>query len=306
MIHESHATMKRILKAFSLLAMMMQLCGCQHMMEAVDRHGDYFYLTKNYGSSSVDFALFGKMLVHQDDGKFVLLPAPTAIFPGIPLVLIENYVICPMIDLVLVPTDMVRNFESADPEYIRLNGCYVQVMDVFGRPVYGVEVRVHNGNRNKMPVIYKGCRQRWLRARGLTDEHGELFVPVDMTTVDGNRLNVSTAGKCSKGNFEMTHYEPGYRHPPFKAGHINQFYRQLPYKDIENPDHLFPQRDEKRRIRVVLQPELTWPDGRTAQWSFIPEKQEPISRSVNRFWSLENPTDYDNLSEMEENHDEVQ
>lgn len=302
---KSHATMKRILKAFSLFAMMMQLCGCQHLMEAVDRHGDYFYLTKNYGSSSVDFALFGKMLVHQDDGKFVLLPSPTAIFPGIPLVLIENYVICPVIDLVLVPTDMVRNFGSGDPEYIRSNGCYVQVMDVFGRPVPGVEVRVCNVNRNRMPVIYKGCRQRQLRARGLTDEFGELFIPVDMTTVDDKRLkDVSTAGKCSKGKYEMAHYEPGRHHPPFQAGHVDRFYRQLPRTDIENPDQLFPQRDEKRRIRVVLQPELTWPDGRTAQWSFIPEKREKISRAENRFWSLEKPAGYDNLSIMDEKHDE--
>ncbi len=32
--------------ALSSLVVMMQLCGCKHVMEAVDRHGDYFYLTK--------------------------------------------------------------------------------------------------------------------------------------------------------------------------------------------------------------------------------------------------------------------
>jgi hypothetical protein len=173
-------------------------------------------------------------------------------------------------------------------------------MDVFGRPVPGVEVRVWHTNRNKMPVIYKGTRQQRLCVRGLTDENGELFIPVDTTTVDHRPLNVSTAGKCSKGNYVLTHYEPGSRHPPFRTGHVDRFYRQLPREDIENPELLFPQRAEGHRLRVVLQPELTWPDGRTAQWSFVPEKREKISCAKSRFWAHEEPKEYDALTEMNE------
>ena len=284
----------------SLGMFLLVICGCKELEQAVDRHGDYFYLTKNYGSSSVGFSLWGKQLMHQNDGKFVLFPAPSAIFPGIPLFFVEKCVICPVIDICLLPTDFWRNIGAGEEENIRENGCYVQVMDVFGRPVPGVEVRMHASNMNLMPIVYKGRRQKTLAARGLTDKNGELFIPVDMTTVDRVHRDVSTAGTCGKGRFEMTHYERVYRHPPFTKGltYGSRFYRQLSPKDIEDPDQLFPQRDNDHIIRVVLEPELVWPDGRNAQWSFIPEKSDNILRTNCKYWSAEALTEYDNLTDI--------
>ena len=168
----------------SLGMFLLVVCGCKEFEQAVDRHGDYIYLTKNYGSSSVGFSLLGKQLMHQNDGKFVLLPAPYGIFPGIPLFLVEKCVICPVIDICFLPTDFWRIIGAGEEENIRENGCYVQMMDVFGRPVPGVEVRMHAANGNLMPIVYKGRRQKTLAARGITDKNGELFFPVDMTTVD--------------------------------------------------------------------------------------------------------------------------
>ena len=276
------------------------VCGCKELSEAVDRHGDYFYLTKNYGKSSVQFSLIGKQLLNQDAGKFVLLPSPTAIFPGIPLFIVENCVICPLIDITLLPTDFWRNLGAGDEDHIRENGYYVQVMDVFGRPVSGVEVRIFTSNRNLMPVVYKGRRQKYLAVRGITDKNGELFVPVDASTVENIGSYVSTAGACEKGTLDMTHYEREYRHPPFpkwwNCG--SRFYSRIKMSDVENPDELFPQRDEKHMKRVVLEPTLVWPDGRNAQWSFVPEKNDKIFKSDSRYWN-DSPVDlYDCLIDM--------
>ena len=269
------AVLRILMTSFGLVLLLVS--GCKELEQAVDRHGDYFYLTKNYGS--VSFALWGKELLNQDNGKFVLLPSPSAIFPGIPLFLVENFVICPVIDICLLPTDFWRNVGAGDE-----NGCYVQVMDVFGRPVPGVEVRMSASNMNKMPVVYKGRRQKTFAARGITDENGELFVPVDMTTVESN-VAVSTAGACEKGRFEMTHYRSGE-------------YRRWTLNGRENPDQLFPKRDKDHIIRVVLEPELVWPDGRNARWSFTPEKSDKILWANNRDWSFQDATRYDNLTDL--------
>jgi len=263
----------------------------------LDRHGDYFFLTKHYGSSSVRFSMWGKRLCNQHDGEFVILPSPTVFFPGIPLFLVENYLICPVIDLCLLPSDWWRNLGNDDPETIRANGCYVQVMDLYGRPVEGVEVRAWASNHNCKPLFYKGVRQRDFRARGLTDANGELFVPVDMTTIlDG--ISVSTAGRCEGRDLEMRWYD-AFRHPPFKIPGkygMPERYRAVVPQDVENPNDTFPKREHRRRI--VLEPPYEVVNDRyTGKWEFVPAKGCKIERANSRWWQMQDDKTYDPLTD---------
>lgn len=267
---------------------------------AFDRHGEYMFLTKNYRSTAVHFSLLGKRLINQDSGKFQLFPSPTTLFPGIPLMLFENAVVCPLIDVALLPADLWRNVVSRIPSHIRENGFHVQVMDVFGRPVSGVEVRVAHCNVNELPVIYNGHRRKNPHVRGITDGHGELFVPMDMTTVNYLTPSVSSAGECDKGKLRSTSYRPGYRHPPFNSECRDRFYKLLPDDDVENPDLTFPQRDKGHVFRVVLEPDLTGTYD-MEQWSFVPEKGDVIRRRKNwKMWALEDLSEYENITDMGE------
>ena len=291
--------MSRLKVLLSLLASLTIVCGCRQLKIEADRHGEYFYLTKNYYSSYVDFSLHGKQLMHEN--------CLFSLFPGLPLYLVEKWIVCPLIDVCLLPSDWRRNVDYEDEEYVREHGFYVQVMDVFGRPVPGVEVRAGTWNQNGMPVVYKGHRQKAFYARGLTDEKGELFIPVDPATVEELRKYVSTAGACEKGQFRACWYVPGNVHPPFRKSYfageglvVPGFCSQLSEKDFENPDLLFPQRDPEHVRRIVLEPELAWPDGKTAQWSFIPEKSDKIVRVHARSWSTADDGKYDDLTDMEE------
>lgn len=268
-------------KKFVLLAMILcvfGLPGCKvtqmRLMPEWDRNGEYFYLTRRYPETQ--FHLWGACLT-ESDGKISLLPPPSAIFPGLPLLLLEKCVICPLMDVLWLPADFARNCYLQSDGSVKGNGYYIQVMDVWGRPVKGVMVvcdAIGTGYCNIKTPVLKGRRHQG-GCVGQTDENGELYVPYDCTTVD--RLDVRAFACSVQGEFASTYYDSPYRHPPYVRKPTD--YRRAVYEGSVDPNEVFPKRDTNRTIRIVMEPELEWPDGRHAKWKFIPKKECEMRRS---------------------------
>lgn len=253
------------------------LSGCKIMkmrlMPELDRNGKYFYLSRQYPETQ--FHLWGAALTESDGGPSSFLPSPLALFPGFPLVLVEKFVICPVLDILWLPEDFIRNCYLQSDRALTENGYYIQVMDVWGKPLKGIKVACSAyPSCSRLTPVLKGKRHRD-GCIGYTDENGELYVPYDCTTVEG--VHVDAYARSAQGEYASTYYEPGYRHPPYVMKPHD--YRGAVYKGSVDPDKVFPKREPKRRVRIVLEPELEWPDGRHARWKFIPDGVSELKES---------------------------
>ena len=166
------------------------LLGCKlpfQPIPGVNRPGEYYYYTKNYRDPSLGFNLLGKCLT-ASDGKFSIIPSPLAMFPGIPLYLVENYIVCPVVDTVFIPYDFCRGLRNA--RICATDGVNVTVLDYWGRPAAGINVVfdgvAHPGGR----VI---CDGRVMGTSGMyftqTDASGKCYIPVDFDSCYLKHLN---------------------------------------------------------------------------------------------------------------------
>lgn len=268
--------LKRLM-IFAVAAGMLLTNGCQldriRPVPPFNRYGEYYFLTRNYSSSSLTFQLWGKALCNQDSGKFVILPSPSAIIPGVPLALVEHLVICPVIDTLFLPVDLVCSFVYSSESRIISNGFYVQVMDVYGRPVPDITIFCWPRLRyDCLPSLYDGAPTKHQVYFAKTDANGEVFVPVDADTCQYGQLNVSAHAKSAQGVYTLSHYERGYSCPPYK----NTWYSPRPElmeakKLSMDPDNVFPRHDGKNVVRYVLSPELMWDKKGQAHWKFLPD-----------------------------------
>ena len=161
----------------------MLLSGCKlpfQPIPGVNRPGEYYYYTKNYQDSSLGFNLLGKCLTASDD-KFRILPPPLAIFPGLPLCLVENYIVCPIVDTVFIPYDFCRRFWNA--RVCATDGVNVTVLDYWGRPAAGINVVfdgvAHAGRRVICDGMVMGPSGMYFTQ---TDARGKCYIPVDLET----------------------------------------------------------------------------------------------------------------------------
>lgn len=282
-----------IKRAHSTFILSFGLClllttGCQldaiRPVPPLNRHGEYYFLAKHYGSSSVSFQLWGKALCNQDAGKFVILPSPSAIIPGIPLCLAEHYIICPVIDTLFLPFDYAYRVVHSDEEHILANGFYVQVMDVYGRPVANVTVYCwpmleYDGLR----ALYNGEPTQEQVYFAKTDENGEMFVPIDATTCRDGMIGAMILVKSAQGGYFSSYYERGYRHPPYMPGgyHPRPEIKEA-MKSCVDPDESFPKRDGRNVLRLVLEPELVYDEKKQAHWKFMPNPTVPLEDDVDK------------------------
>ena len=88
------------LGGYTLLSL---IVGCRTPLQPIPgpgRDGRLYCYTVDYHDKYLPFSLIGKSLTcGGGDGSWTILPPPTAIFPGLPLYLIEQFAICPAIGL---------------------------------------------------------------------------------------------------------------------------------------------------------------------------------------------------------------
>jgi hypothetical protein len=168
-------------------------CGCRLPIKAVPgpgRNGRLYCYTEDYSDRYFPFCLYGKSLIaSKGDGSWEIIPPPTAIFPGIPLFFLEKYIICPVIDTVMIPYDFYLKIQNA--KVCENDGVFIKVVDVSGKPVQGVDVKISIGAKNGYRIVYggKACH-KWMYQEVIkSDVHGEVYVPVDIETCSEIRFS---------------------------------------------------------------------------------------------------------------------
>lgn len=166
------------------------LSGCKlpfQPIPGVNRPGEYYYYTKNYSNPSLGFNLLGKCLT-ASDGKFSIIPSPLAIFPGIPLCLAENYIVCPIVDTVFIPYDFCRRLWNE--RVCATDGVNVTVLDYWGRPAAGINVVfdgvAHAGGRVICDGKVMGPSGKYFTQ---TDASGKCYIPADLDSCYLKHLN---------------------------------------------------------------------------------------------------------------------
>lgn len=171
----------------------------------LDRYGEIYPYTRHYFDDcykEVAFALYGKsMAISQRGDPGAMIPNPLTIVPGIyPLGILEKYVVCPLIDTLLLPYDfflLCRNHYRSGRD-----GVVMKVMLDERRPATNMEFRVcveAAGRVDYQRVVYGGeVMSRSFETKLRTDGNGELYIPVVVGCYEA--LNVSNPEVLVKGS----------------------------------------------------------------------------------------------------------
>lgn len=167
--------------------------GCRLPLKPIPgpgRNGRFYCYTEDYPDRHFPFCLLGKSLTaSKGDGSWEFLPPPTAIFPGYPLFWLERYIICPVVDTVMIPYDLYLRKRNAN--VCARDGYYVRIIDYAGQAVQDVDIEVIVDARYGYRIIYDGqaCAQGFYSEKKKTDENGELYIPIDITSCSNVRFS---------------------------------------------------------------------------------------------------------------------
>lgn len=180
-------------KAMIVLSGVLALAGCRLPLQPLPgpgREGMLYCYTKDYSERYLPFCLLGKSLVaSKGNGSWEIIPAPTALFPGIPLYLAEQYAICPVVDTVMIPYDLIM--KARNDHVCAKDGPYVKLIDRSGRPMADVEIDIAIDAESGRRIVYGGevLRPGYHKAFTTTDADGMAYIPVKLSSCRNVRFN---------------------------------------------------------------------------------------------------------------------
>ena len=170
------------LGGYTLLSL---IVGCRTPLQPIPgpgRDGRLYCYTVDYHDKYLPFSLIGKSLTcGGGDGSWTILPPPTAIFPGLPLYLIEQFAICPAIDTLIIPYDLWL-------KYWKIHVC----------DTYGVLVKVRDRDGNPIPDLGVARPRGYYSTCVRSDASGAAYIPIDLGNCHRARFNswaLTSAGK---------------------------------------------------------------------------------------------------------------
>lgn len=171
------------------------------------RDGGLYRYTTDYRDEYLPFALVGKALVHGDHSEGFNINCcamGVAMFPGVPLYAVEQFVICPVVDTALIPYDLV--LKAWEAHVCAKKGLKVSLADATGRPVAGCELAVTIDAKPGRRIVYDGrpCAPGYHATYVTTDGNGEAYVPIDMGTCGRVRLEGWAWVRGAKEDFSAT------------------------------------------------------------------------------------------------------
>lgn len=188
-------------------------CASFQPVPGPGRDGGLYRYTADYRNEDLPFALAGKALLNADQGEgFHINPCALAValFPGLPLYAAEQFAVCPLVDTALIPYDLALKLWEG--HVCAHKGLKVVLADAAGRPVEGCEIAVIVDARSGRRIVYGGkpCPPGYFRASVTTDANGEAYVPVDMGTCAGVRLEgtarTTDGGEEFRAQVDRDHY----------------------------------------------------------------------------------------------------
>ena len=179
---------KVLLRLAGMMAIMVTMSGCRIPLRPIPgmgRDGRLYCYTRDYSDRESSFCLLGKaMTMNPGNGSWEIIPPPTAIFPGLPLYLAEQYVICPVLDTVFIPYDCCLKAYNA---YVCAHdGVRMVIVDTDGKPIEDVEISFSIRRKCGAYEIVGGenitgpMRPIVLR----TDANGELYLPIKLDSCE--------------------------------------------------------------------------------------------------------------------------
>ena len=176
-------------------------CASFQPIPGPGRDGGLYRYTRDYDDEMLPFSLCGKALVSEANQNWnLLLPA---VVVGAPLYGLEQFVLCPVVDTVLLPYDLALKLWKS--RVCARNGIRVQILDGAGirAPVTDCEISVIVDARAGYRIVYGGrpCPRGYYAAHVVTDENGEAYVPIDMDTCQKVRLEGWTLTTLGKEEF---------------------------------------------------------------------------------------------------------
>ena len=179
----------------AICAVMLLVTGCLEFkrdyfkpLPGPGRDGRLYCYTADYSNENSTFSLVGKTIVKSD--RALIIPLPGTLFPGLPLYGLEKYVICPVVDTLLIPYDLYLKARNA---YVCANdGIWITIVDCNGQPVPNLNVNVFFSTGytpTTRRVVYDGKPAATNRTLNfVTDEKGEFYIPVDLDSCEGVNL----------------------------------------------------------------------------------------------------------------------
>ncbi len=184
--------MNRLVMALSLTSCVM-ISGCRIPIQPIPgpgRDGMFYCYTADYHDRDIPFCLLGKSLTaSKRNGSWEIIPPPTALFPGLPLVLVEQVAICPIVDTAFIPYDLCVKFRN---EYFAAkDGAWLKIVDHEGRSIPDVEIDISINANSGYRIVYDGEVQErgYLATYVKTDCNGKAYVPIKFTSCGDVRFS---------------------------------------------------------------------------------------------------------------------
>ena len=188
-----------VLSGYTLLSLIVGCITPLQPMPGPGCDGRLYCYTVDYHDEYLPFGLIGKSLTcGGGNGSWAILPPPTAIFPGLPLYLIEQFAICPAIDTLMIPYDLwLKCWKSHLCDKF---GVLVKVRDRDGNPIPDLEIGVTIDQRPGYRIVYNGvARPRGYYSTSVrSDASGTAYIPIDLGNCLRARFNswaLTSAGK---------------------------------------------------------------------------------------------------------------
>ena len=179
--------------AMIVLASCIIIAGCRLPIQPLPgpgREGMLYCYTADYHDRELPFCLLGKSLTaSKGNGSWEIIPPPTAIFPGFPLFIAEQYLICPAVDTVMIPYDLTMRI--VNDNICKKEGVWIKVIDRRGTPLSGIEIDISIDARSGRRIVYNGDVQSrgYLATSVKTDFEGRAYLPIKFSSCGNVRFS---------------------------------------------------------------------------------------------------------------------
>ena len=184
--------MNRLVAVLTFISCLM-IIGCRIPIQPIPgpgRDGMLYCYTADYHDRYLPFCLLGKSLTaSKGNGSWEMIPPPTALFPGLPLVLVERFAICPIVDTAFIPYDLCVKFRNE--QFAAKDGAWIKIIDHEGHPIPDVEIDMSIDAKSGYRIVYGGEVQErgYLATCVKTDCNGKVCIPVKFTSCGDVRFS---------------------------------------------------------------------------------------------------------------------
>ena len=165
---------------FGFLLAVVMIEGCK--IPDLNREGALYCYTADYRECGFPFSPFPmcwKFISGPNrDGDFNIFPPMGELMLALPIMMVEQFVICPVFDTVMIPYDLFMKWKNSS--VCANDGVWITVIDRCGAPIPEITINLEVGKLPKRRIVYDGNVQDkiWRNTCIKTDTDGRAYVPI--------------------------------------------------------------------------------------------------------------------------------